>query len=215
MAAHPNVTAMIKRWLVAFTALALGGAVSAGLLFFTNPARNAVEVYVAAEDIPAGAALDGGSVALAHVNIAVGHQLLFTRADGPALATLRASHDLVAGQLIQHSDAGASDSPADRRLVFIPLQNVPSAPVGSRVDLLLLDGAPDHLTVEPFALGVEVRSSSAAGLMLVVAAERAAAFVYAGAVMHLAAVIAEPGSSGGSESPVSTADQAIEVAQAP
>ncbi|MGA8922102.1 MAG: SAF domain-containing protein [Candidatus Dormiibacterota bacterium] len=206
---------MIKRWLVAFVALALGGAVTAGLLVFANPSRDAVEVYVAAEDIPAGTTLAGGSVALARVAVGGGGRQLFTRADGPALAALRASHDLVAGQLIQHSDASASDSPADRRLVFVPLQDVPAAPAGSRVDLLVLDGLPDHLAVEPFALGVEVRSSSPAGLVLVVGAERAAAFVYAGAVMHLAAVIAEPGSSGGTESPVSTTDQAIQVAQAP
>lgn len=205
----------MKRWLVAMVALALGGGVSAGLLVFANPSRDAVEVYVATEDIPAGSQLEGGSVALARVNISGGRRLLFARGDGPALAALRASHDLVAGQLIQRSDASASDSPADRRLVFVPLQNVPAAPVGSRVDLLTLDGGPDHLTVEPFALGVEVRSSSAAGLVLVVAAQRAAAFVYAGAVMHLAAVIAEPGSTGGTESPVSTTDQAIQVAEAP
>ncbi|HUZ88051.1 MAG TPA: SAF domain-containing protein [Candidatus Baltobacterales bacterium] len=206
---------MVKRWLVAFIALGLGAAVSAALLVFSNPSRDAVEVYVAAEDVPAGTVLAGGSVALARVNVGGAHQLLFTRADGAELAALRASHDLVAGQLIQRSDAAASDSPADRRLVFVPLQNVPPSPPGSRVDLLLLDGGPDHLTVEPFALGVEVRSSSPAGLVLVVAAERAAAFVYAGAEMHLAAVIAEPGASGGSESPVSTTDQAVQVAEAP
>lgn len=206
---------MIKRWLVALVALAMGGGVSVGLLVFASPSRDAVEVYVAAEDVPAGSHLDGGSVALARVNVSGGRHLLFGRGDGPSLAALRASHDLVAGQLIQRSDASASDSPADRRLVFVPLQNVPAAPVGSRVDLLALDGGPDHLTVEPFALGVEVRSSSAAGLVLVVAAQRAAAFVYAGAAMHLAAVIAEPGSSGGTESPVSTNEQAIQVAETP
>ncbi|HUY72912.1 MAG TPA: SAF domain-containing protein [Candidatus Dormibacteraeota bacterium] len=206
---------MLKRWLVASVALGLGVAVSVALLVFANPSRDAVEVYVAAADIPAGTALAGGSVALARVNVNIAHQLLFVRTDGAALAALRASHDLAAGQLIQRSDAVASDTPADRRLVFVPLQNVPGAPPGSRVDLLVLDGGPDHLTVEPFALGVEVRSSSPAGLVLVVAAERAAAFVYAGSVMHLAAVIAEPGSAGGTESSVSTTTQAIQVAEAP
>lgn len=206
---------MMKRWLVALVALAMGGGVSAGLLIFASPSRDAVDVYVAAEDIPAGSQLDGGSVALARVNINGGRQLLFARGEGPALAALRASHDLVAGQLIQRSDASASDSPADRRLVFVPLQNVPAAPAGSRVDLLAMDGGSDHLTVKPFALGVEVRSSSPAGLVLVVAAQRAAAFVYAGAVLHLAAVIAEPGSSGGTESPVSTTEQALQVAETP
>jgi hypothetical protein len=206
---------MMRRWLVALVALGMGGGVSAGLLIFASPSRDAVDVYVAAEDIPAGSQLDGGSVALARVDITGNRVLLFARGEGPALAALRASHDLVAGQLIQRSDASASDSPADRRLVFVPLQNVPAAAAGSRVDLLALDGGPDHLTVKPFALGVEVRSSSPSGLVLVVASQRAAAFVYAGTVMHLAAVIAEPGSSGGTESPVSTTEQAIQVAEAP
>jgi hypothetical protein len=206
---------MTKRWLVALVALMIGGGVSVGLLVFANPSRDAIQAYVAMKDIPAGTQLDGGSVALARVTIVGGRDLLFTRGDGSALAALRASHDLVAGQLIQRSDASAADSQADRRLVFVPLQNVPAAPAGSRVDLLALDGPPDHLTVEPFALGVEVQSSSAAGLVLVVGAQRAAAFVYAGAVMHLAAVIAEPGSSGGIESPVSTTEQAIQVAETP
>ena len=206
---------MVKRWLVAVVALGLGVAVSATLLIVADPSRDVVEVYVAAQDIPAGALLAGGTVGLARVNVSGARRLLFTRTDGAALAALRSSHDLVAGQLIQRSDAVTSSSPADRRLVFVPLQSVPAAPPGSRVDLLLLAGAPDHLTVEPFALGVEVRSSSSAGLGLVVGAEKAAAFVYAGAVMHLAAVIAEPGSTGGSESPVSTVDGAIQVAEAP
>lgn len=206
---------MLKRWLVALIALGLGVAVSAALLVFGNPSRETVQVYVAAEDLPAGTSLAGRNVGLARVTSGGAHQLLFTRADGAVLAELHASHDLVAGQLIQRSDAIASDSPADRRLVFVPLQNVPPAPPGSRVDLLVLGAAPELLTVAPFALGVEVRASAPGGLVLVVAAERAAAFVYAGAAMHLAAVIAEPGSSGGSEAPVSTADQAIEVAAAP
>lgn len=206
---------MLRRWLVAFIALGLGAAVSAALLVFGNPSRETVQVYVAAEDLPAGTLLAGRHVALARVAAGGAHQLTFTRADGAVLAGLHASHDLAAGQLIQRSDATASDSPIDRRLVFVPLQNVPPAPPGSRVDLLVLGAAPDLLTVEPFALGVEVRASTPGGLVLVVAAERAAAFVYAGAAMHLAAVVAEPGSSGGSEAPVSTADQAIKVAEAP
>jgi hypothetical protein len=206
---------MVKRWLVALVALGIGGAVSAGLLVFANPSRDSVDVYVAAKDIPAGSPLDAGSVALARVNINGGHYLLFTRGDGPVLSTLHASHDLVSGQLIQRSDSSTSDSPPDRRWVFVAVQNAPAAPAGSHVDLLALDGPPDHPTVEPFALGVEVQSSSSGGLVLVVGAQKAAAFVYAGAVMRLVAVIAQPGSSGGTESPVSTAEQAIQVAGTP
>jgi hypothetical protein len=196
-------------------ALGLGGGVSAALLAAANPARDTVEVFVALRDIPAGSAVGPGSIGLAPLTITESHQLLFTRADGSALAGLHASHDLASGQLIQRSDVKAADPSAASRLVFVPVQNAPAAQAGSRVDLLVLDGPPDHPTIEPFATGVEVRSTSGAGMVLVVPVERAAAFVYAAATMHLVAVTAEPGSAGGPESPVSSAAQAIQMAGTP
>ncbi|MGH7764592.1 MAG: hypothetical protein ACREOM_09280 [Candidatus Dormibacteraceae bacterium] len=205
----------MKRWLVALLALGLGGAVSAALLILDNPSRDALDVYVAATDIPAGAVLNAASITLARLVISENRKLVFTRNEGGALSVLHASHDLASGQLIQRSDVIASEAPADRRLVFVPVQNAPAAPVGSHIDLLALDGPPDHPTVEPFAMDVEVQSSSSGGLVLVVSAQEAAAFVYAGAAMHLAAVVAEPGSTGGGELPVSSAAQAIQVAGAP
>jgi hypothetical protein len=140
---------------------------------------------------------------------------LFRSSDQTTLAGLRATHDLAAGQLIQRSDTTRPDAAADRRLVFVPVQDAPPATAGSRVDLLVVDGPADHLAVSPFALGVEVQASVAGGLVLVVSSRQAPAFVYAAVAMHLIAVIAGAGAAAGAEGAVSTAEQALEVAAQP
>jgi hypothetical protein len=136
-------------------------------------------------------------------------------ANEPALSGLRATHDLTAGQLIQRSDVMDSSSSADRRLVFVPVKDVPASAAGSKVDLLAIEGTVDHPTVVPFALGVEVRSTVAGGLVVVVPSRQAAAFVYAANSMHLAAVIAEPGAAGGAEEAISGPNQAMAAAAEP
>jgi hypothetical protein len=128
---------------------------------------------------------------------------------------MHATHDLAAGQLIQHSDATTAEALPDRRLVFVPVKDAPPAAAGSRVDLLVVDGSPDHLSVSPFALGVEVQSSVAGGLVVVVSSRQAPAFVYAAVTMHLTAVIAGAGTAGGAEGGVSTPEQAVAVAAQP
>jgi SAF domain len=205
----------MRRWATALVALALGVGVSGALLVFANPERNAVEVYAAARDIPAGVALTSDSVVLVRVNTAGLPALLFNGHDRMTLTGMHATHDLAAGQLIQRSDATATDALPDRRLVFIPVKDAPPAVPGSRVDLLVVDGSPDHLSVSPFALGVEVQASVAGGLVVVVSSKQAPAFVYAAFAMHLAAVIAGPGAAGGAEGGVSTAEQAVAVAAQP
>jgi len=205
----------MRRWVTALLALAIGGSVSAALLVFTNPDRDAVEVYAAAKDIPIGSAIAPDSVVLVRLSAAGLPPLLFRRGDANKLSGLRTTHDLAAGQLIQHSDASSQDSVADRRLVFIPVKDVPPASAGSKVDLLVVDGSPDHLSVSPFALGVEVRASLAGGLVVVVSSRQAPAFVYAAIALHLTAVIADAGTSGSAEGAVSTAEQAIAVAAQP
>jgi hypothetical protein len=202
----------MRRWLVAFAALAIGGGVSAAMLVVTNPARGTVEVYVAARDLPAGATLGPDAFALERITPGSGLSLLFRRVDETALTGLRASHDLASGQLIQRSDVMDASSFPDRRLVFLPVKDVPAAAAGSRVDVLLITGSADRPTVVPFALGVEVRSTVAGGLVVVVTSRQAAAFVYAANVMHLAAVIAEPGATVGTEGAISTQDQAMAAA---
>jgi SAF domain len=205
----------VKRWLAASAALVIGGGVSAALLVVANPARDTLEVYVAARDIPAGASLGPDALALERINVASGRTLLFPRGDLAELAGLRAAHDLASGQLIQRSDVIASSGSADRRLVFMPLKDSPVADAGSKVDLLLVGGTTDHPTVMPFALGVEVRSTLTGGLVVVVSSRQAAAFVYAANAMRLTAVIAEAGAGAGAEEPISSQEQAIAAAGQP
>lgn len=205
----------MRRWATALLALGLGAGVSTALLVFANPERNAVEVYAAARDMPAGSALASDSVVLVRLNATGLTPFLFRSSDQMTLAGLRATHDLAAGQLIQRSDTTRPDAAADRRLVFVPIKDAPPATAGSRVDLLVVDGPADHLAVSPFALGVEVQASVAGGLVLVVSSKQAPAFVYAAVAMHLTAVIAEAGTAAGAEEAVSTAEQAMEVAAQP
>ena len=202
----------MRRWLVAVAALMIGGGVSAALVVLDNPARETVEVCVAARDVPAGSALGSDAITLGRVKVSSSRPLLFMRADESKLATLQATHDLVAGQLIQRSDVTALGSIADRRLVFVPVKDAPPAAPGSKVDLLVMNMTPDHAYVAPFALGIEVRASVPGGLIVVVPSKQAAAFVYAAGAMHLAAVIAEPGTADGVEEAVSSQEQAIATA---
>lgn len=203
----------MRRWLVAAAALILGVGTSAVLLLVA-PSRDSIEAYATARDLPAGALIDSGAIQLERVSAAGARSFLFTVGDERQLAGKRAGHDLMGGQLIQRSDLLDSRSAADRRLVFVPIKDVPSAQPGGRVDLLVLTGSPDHPSVAPFALGVEVRAQASNGLVLVVASRHAAAFVYAAASMRLAAVVAEPGAADGAETPVDSADQAMaEAAQ--
>lgn len=205
----------LRRWLIAVAALLIGGGVSAALLVVASPERTAVEVYVASRDVPAGEWLRAESLALEKTALTSGRSRLFGRGDEPTLAGLRASHDLVAGQLIQHSDVLDEGSSPDRRLVFVPLKEIPTAAPGSKVDLFVIRGTLDRPSVLPFALGVEVRSIVSGGLVVVVTTRQAAAFVYAVNSMHLAAVIAEPGAGVGAEEPISGPDQAMAAAAQP
>ena len=201
----------MKRWLVALAALVAGGGVSAAMLIAADPSRGAVDAYAAARDLPAGTAISGDSLELKHVSLQGGDAQLFTPGDESRLMSLRASHDLVSGQLIQRSDVMGATTFPDRRLVFIPISGAPTTPAGARVDLLLIGGAPDRPTVSTFALGVEVRAAVSGGLIVAVPAKQAAAFVFAAATMHLAAVVAEPGAADGVELPISGPEDAIAV----
>jgi hypothetical protein len=202
----------MKRWMIALAALLAGGGVSAVLLVVADPSHGSVDAYAAARDLPAGAQLSYDSIQLERVSMAGGTALLFTRGDDSRLLAMRASHDITAGQLIQRGDVVGAASFADRRLVFIPITAVPATSPGAKVDLLVIGGTADHPTVVPFALGVAVDAAVSGGLIVSVPAKEAAAFVFAGATMHLAAVIAEPGAAEGTETPISTPEDAIAVA---
>ncbi len=203
---------MKKRWLVALAALMAGGGVSAALLVFADPTRGAVDVYAAARDLPAGASMSTDAIQLKRVSIEGGAAQLFTVGEESRLSVLRAAHDIPAGQLIQRGDVMSATSVSDRRLVFVPVGQLPVMSAGARVDLLLIAGTADHPTVAPFALGVEVQGAVSGGLVVAVPAKEAAAFVYAAAMMHLAAVVAEPGAAYATEAPISSPEDAIAVA---
>jgi hypothetical protein len=198
--------------MVALAALIVGGGVSAVLLVAADPDRNAVEVYVASRDVPTGAAITGDTLVLERVNVAGGTALFFTRQDEQELVSLRAAHDLSSGQLIQRSDVTAESSAADGRLVFIPVKDSPPVPAGSQVDILVVRGGADRPTVEPFAIGVEVKQAATGGIVVVVPSRQAAAFVFAASAMRLVVVVAEAGAPDGAEAPISSPDEAMAVA---
>lgn len=202
----------MKKWIVSAAALLVGGGVSATLLVVTSPDRGTSEVFAAGRDVQAGQALVPGTLTLVRVGAPIIRAGLFRSGDQARLANLRATHDLVAGQLIQRGDVTGAGSSSDVRLVFVPIKDVPPAPPGSKVDLLAIQDTPVGASVVPFALGVEVRAVTAGGLIVVVSSEQAPAFVYAASAMHLTAVVAEPGAAPGAEGAISSTDQAVAVA---
>ncbi len=202
----------MRRWIVAAAALGLGCAVTVTLLLFVNPARGSVDVFVAARDLPSNTEV-GDAVTLAPISVQ-STALLFTRRDAAALSSLFTTHALSAGQLIQRSDV--APAPADVRLVFIPIKDMPVVAPGSHVDLLSVAIDPTGaISVQPFALGVMVRAATATGVVVAVSSRAAAAFVYAAAAMRLVAVVADAGAGPGSEAPVSSPDQAVAMAGEP
>jgi hypothetical protein len=205
----------MKNWLVALVALALGVGVSAALIVFANPARDQVQVYAVAHDIPAGVAITPDALRLEPVVITGGVALLFAQGDESQLSGMRAGHDLAAGELLQRGDVLAAGAIADERLVFVPVKNAPPASPGSRIDLLIIGGTADHPTVIPFALGIEVRSVVTGGFVIAVPSKQAAAFIYAAEAMHLAAVVAPSGAGAGGESPIAGPEQAMAVVAQP
>lgn len=205
----------MKRWLVACVALGAGAAVTVALLVVTDPSRSSVDVYVAARDVPEGALLGTDSLLLERVQSVADPAMVFRRPDGATLAALHATHDLASGQLIQRSDVAAVAQAADARLVFVPLKDVPPVAAGSKVDLYFIDTGPAGAEVQPFATGVAVRAAVSGGLVVVVSSRQAAAFIYAAGAMQLVATVAEPGAASSTAVPVSTRDQAVEIASRP
>lgn len=205
----------MKRWLVACIALGAGAAVTVALLVLTDPSRSSMDVFAAARDVPAGAVLGTDSLLLERVQSLADPAMVFRRPEGATLAALHATHDLASGQLIQRSDVAAASPAADGRLVFVPLKDVPPVMPGSKVDLYFIDSGPSGAVVEPFATGVDVRSAVSGGLVVLVPSRQAAAFVYAAGAMQLVAAVAEPGAASATAVPVSTRDQAVEIAGQP
>lgn len=205
----------MKNRLVAGLALAFGIAVSATLIVFGNPARDEVDVFALAHDVPSGALITQEALRLVAVLMPDGASALYQRGDSDQLRGTRAAHDLVAGQLLQRGDVVPAASGADVRLAFVPVKDAPPASPGSKVDLLVVSGTTDRPSIVPFALGVDVRGVVTGGFIVAVSSRQAPAFVYAAETMQLIAVVAMPGAPAGNEAPVDAPDQALVVASQP
>ena len=155
-----------RRWLLSGAALLAGLGVSTALLAYSNPDSGSTELQVAAMDLPAGAALGAGSTRFQRMRTMIPSRLVFGRGSEPELARSRAGHDLASGQLIQRSDLVPAAAAGDLRLVWVAVKDVPAAAAGDRVDLLLMSGAGERAVVTPFALGVQVHSAQAGGLVV-------------------------------------------------
>lgn len=198
----------LRRYLVALAALLSGGLVAGGLLLVDRSAAGAQEYVVAARDLPAGAPLTADALATVRLQPAAAARLAIPAAQLSALSRSRTAHELAAGQLIQRGDVSGPAEAADRRLVWLPLKDLPPLAPGDRLDLLELSGPPEHLTVLPFALDLSVRSASAAGVVVAVPSRQAPALLYALAAGRLVGIAAPAGSGPGQEGPVGSAEQA-------
>ena len=199
----------MKNWIVAAVAIGVGVAVSAALVVLTSPSRSEEEAFALARSVAAGDVIAADALRLEPVMAGASTTSLFTRADAAQVAGARAAHDLLAGQLLQRSDVADSQALLDTRLVFVPVKDAPPAVAGQTVDLFMIGGSGDSPSVIPFALGVEVRAVVTGGLVVAVPSKEATAFVYAGEVMRLVAVVGDAGAPPGSEPPISAPDQAL------
>lgn len=198
----------MRRWFVAAAALVLGGGMAALLLASSNPNAGTQDVFVAARDLPAGTQLVPDAVRLAPVKLGGAAQLAFDATTASKLYSLRATHDLMAGQVIQRSDA-ALGKEADARVVLVPVRSAPPLVAGSRIDLLAVTGPPDHPVLIPFAAGLLVSAQAGGSLVIAVDAQQASALAYAALTVPLVAVLTS-GSAGG-EQPVATVEQAEDL----
>ena len=174
----------MRRWLVALAALAAGGAAS-GAVLAVGGGTAAERVYVVTRDIPAGAALDASALAAAPVRLdGAQAALAYPAAGAGGPLGLRATHDLVAGQIVQRADVAAG---GERRLVLVAVKDLPPVRAGDLVDLFAL-GDSGHPAAIPFALGVRVAAAEPGALVLSVEPRQAPGFVFASS-MPLAAVV--------------------------
>jgi len=189
-------------------ALLSGGAVSVGLLLVDRGDADAHDFYVAAHDVPAGTRLSADLLRTERLQLGRAPSLAFGPEAKAALPGRRASPELRAGQLIQAADLAGPAAAPDRRLVWVPIKDLPPSGPGDRLDLLLLSGPPERTVVTPFAVDLLVHSAGNGGAVLAVPSRQAPAPLYAGAAGRLVAVTAAPGSAGGDEGSVTSLEQA-------
>ena len=201
----------MRRILVAASALLVAAGVSGALLLATAH-TGASEVYALTRDLPAGAPVSADALRVERVDVGESARVMVGPSNRPVLDHALAAHDLRAGQLLERADLAAeAGSSPDRRYVLIAVRDAPPITAGDRLDLLMLTGAPDHLAITPFALGLEVHAVTPAGVVVVAPSRQAAALAYASIVARLVAVVADPGAPVGHETAVQGLDQAAEA----
>jgi hypothetical protein len=198
----------LRRWIVALASLLSGGVVTAVLVAYTSAATVGEEVYVVGHDLPAGAPLGLEQLRLERVRLGPAGRFSFHRGAEDQLQHRRTAHQLFSGQLLQRGDLQAASEAGDRRLVMVPLKDVPPLAPGDRIDLLILSGPSDRPAVSPFATGLEVVQSTTFGVVVAVPARQAAALVYGSTTARMVAVVAAAG-AGGEEAPVASLEQAL------
>jgi hypothetical protein len=198
----------IKRAIVAACAVLAGTAVVAALILYQSAEPAGEQFLVVGSDVPAGAPLAREAIRVERLRLGDAGKLAFARSSLGAVVGRRATHALQAGQLLQQPDLMAEGSARDRRLVWIPAHDLPPLAPGDRVDLLQVSGSGEQVSVVPFALGVEVRSATASGLVVAVSSRQAPGFVYAAAAGRLVVVAGPAGSAPGEEEPVANLEQA-------
>jgi hypothetical protein len=181
---------MLRRIIVASLSLALGIAVSAGLLLYSGTAGGGRLVFALTRDLPAGAPLTADALTEVRAALDPGQgALVFGSGDRRLLLASRARHQLSAGQLLQRGDVQPAAAEDADSLVAVPIKELPPVHAGDRVDLFALTGAGDQLVAEPFAWAVTVAAVAPDGLVLQVRSRQELAFVYAAGTMRLAAVV--------------------------
>jgi hypothetical protein len=204
---------MFRRIAVAAVALAVGVAVSAGLLAYSGSASGGRGFFAVDRDLPAGAPVSAEVLVLVRAAIDPPQAAaLFTLADRRLLLGSRARRQLNAGQLIGRSDVEPATADAIDALVAVPIKAVPPTRAGDRVDIFALVGSGDHVSAVPFAWAVPVAAVTGDGLVLRVRTRQELAFVYAAGTMRLAAVVTAAAAPPGDVAPITSGDQALAVA---
>ena len=201
----------MRRWLVAVLALVLGAGTAGVLLVAVNPDAGSERVFAAARDLPAGAPLDDGSLRLVLVRLGPAAGLAYGQASEGELLSLRTTHELMQGQVIQRSDVAPAVAAASLRAVFVPVRSAPPLNAGDHVDLLAVTGPANSAVVVPFATGLLVRAQVGGAVIVAVDPAQAGALAYAGVTTPLIAVATSGGSGG--EQPVATIEQAEALAR--
>ena len=204
---------MFRRIAVATLALAIGIAVSAGLVVYASNTGMARSYLALARDLPAGATITSDSLLAVRAGLDPAQVAgVFAAAERGRVLGGRVRHQLSAGELLQRGNLEPAGAEAADSLVAVPIKEMPPLRAGDRVDLFALLGSGEHLSALPFAWAVPVAAVTSDGLVLQVPSRQELAYVYAAGGMRLAAVSTTAQSSPAGVAPITSAEQAMAAA---